>query len=336
MAEADALLGAAAENVAGEPAKATNAPPDSGGVDAVAGVPPTSLAAGTADAATNADAADAAAAAAAAAPTAPTAPTADAHMADASDESSDDEDADAAAAAASLWSAAGAPSRASLSALLCGEGCTPLHCPQLDALRAELERLDWMEEASRLVAAAAAAEAEGPPLPPESLPTLPALRMAMERAVTLGLSHLDLAHALQKRVAAAAKWSQRANNALRRRSYLSVLESLGSDGAVVGVRLEQLEEIRSRISEARAWAVRARAALGRRSATPAEIRTLAGEAEVLNVTIPEEEEASLTQVTHESHTRVPHKNPTLLPVCSQFAHTARVSLIPFVTDVSYL
>ena len=66
MAEADALLGAAAENVADEPAKATNAPSDSGGVDAVAGVPPTSLAAGTADAATNADATDAAAAAAAA------------------------------------------------------------------------------------------------------------------------------------------------------------------------------------------------------------------------------------------------------------------------------
>ena len=54
------------------------------------------------------------------------------------------------------------------------------------------------------------------------------------------LGHLPSAVALQKRANVAGKWASRANNALRRRSYMSTLETLRAESAALTVGVPQL------------------------------------------------------------------------------------------------
>merc|ERR1719387_3331077 len=109
----------------------------------------------------------------------------------------------------------------------------------------------------------------------------------MADAEARGLTHLPVAEQLQKRCAAAGKWVQRANNALRRRTGMPLLETLHQEASGIAVKLEQMEEVVQRISAAQSWSARAKAALAR-TATVEEMRALQAEAEALDVTVPEE------------------------------------------------
>ena len=71
---------------------------------------------------------------------------------------------------------------------------------------------------------------------------------------------------------AAAKWAQRANLALRRRSTLVALEAMRAEASELSVGVEQLAEVDERIQRASAWAARAKAALSVGAAQLDEVR----------------------------------------------------------------
>ena len=168
-----------------------------------------------------------------------------------------------------------------LRGLLDADAATRLKVPEIEILRTELSRLEWVEKAEAMLA--------GEPL-------LDDLRELLDDADELDLAHLHVGVALTKRCGVASKWAQRANNALRRRTGLSALEALraeatsGANSAGMGVRLEQLEEVDTRIAGAQAFVARAKAALAR--STAVELRELKAAGEALDVTVAEEEQVA--------------------------------------------
>ena len=159
-----------------------------------------------------------------------------------------------------------------LAALLTKPEAQLLRLPEADAVRDELGKLLWVSRAHGMI---------------DTTPLMATLRELMADAEARGLTHLPVAEQLQKRCAAAGKWVQRANNALRRRTGMPLLETLHQEASGIAVKLEQMEEVVQRISAAQSWSARAKAALAR-TATVEEMRALQAEAEALDVTVPEE------------------------------------------------
>ena len=68
------------------------------------------------------------------------------------------------------------------------------------------------------------------------------MREFLDEADTLHISHLPEAIALQKRASVAGKWASRANNALRRRSYLNTLEALENEAGALTITAPQVRD----------------------------------------------------------------------------------------------
>ena len=159
-----------------------------------------------------------------------------------------------------------------LAALLTKPEAQLLRLPEADAVRDELGKLLWVSRAHGMI---------------DTTPLMATLRELMADAEARGLTHLPVAEQLQKRCTVAGKWVQRANNALRRRTGLPLLDTLHLEASGIAVKLEQMEEVVQRIGAAQSWSARAKAALAR-TATVEEMRALQAEAEALDVTVPEE------------------------------------------------
>jgi hypothetical protein len=153
---------------------------------------------------------------------------------------------DATAAGGSGWEPSRARSEAELRALLSDPAARMLKLPLVSELEDEIHRLRWVTAAASMAA---------------SEPELEELKALLVRGEELRVRHLPDAVELARRCATATRWATRANNALRRRSYLPALESLAVEGATLGVATEQLREVQTRIEAATSWGIRARAAL---------------------------------------------------------------------------
>ena len=185
------------------------------------------------------------------------------------------------------WDPSLARSEAELRALLSDPAAAVLQLPLAYQLEDEICRLAWVRSASTVVS---------------SEPELGDLKELLAEGERLRVTHLPDALSLAKRCTAASRWAQRANNSLRRRSYLAAFESLAAEGSTLRVGTEQLREVEGRIGAATSWAARARAALGldaecaegaagksgRGLASVEEVRALAAEAAALDVTVAEE------------------------------------------------
>lgn len=205
---------------------------------------------------------------------------------------------EAAAADGTGWDPSRARSEPELRALLLEPGAGILKLPLVSELEDEIHRLGWVSAAAGMAA---------------TEPELEELKALLARGEELRVRHLPDAVDLARRCATASRWAHRANNALRRRSYLPALESLAAEGATLGVATEQLREVHQRIAAATSWGRRARAALripepkssegegeaassatgeagGADAGLPSveTIRALAVEAAALDVAVPEE------------------------------------------------
>ena len=206
--------------------------------------------------------------------------------------------ADETGTAAAQWDPSRARSQSELRELLNDPAAASLRLPLVDEIKDEIERLGWVSSAEAMVA---------------SEPDFGELKELLSRAEALGVRHLPDAVELSRRFTTAGRWVYRANNALRRRSYLPALETLAQEGSTLGVTTDQLKEVRARIDAATSWAKRARVALGlppsdgnadkdeepkskassattNGNALPSveSIRSLAAEAAALDVTVAEE------------------------------------------------
>ncbi|KAL3920045.1 MAG: hypothetical protein SGPRY_005400, partial [Prymnesium sp.] len=174
------------------------------------------------------------------------------------------------------WVCERAAERAELSELLASPEASLLLLPQAGEVRAELRRIALAEGVERMLG---------------EVPSLEEAKGTIEEAGGLGMDHLPPVVELSRRCAAGAKWAQRANIALRRRTGLASLEALLGEAEGLGVALLQKEEVEGRIRSAREWSERAREAMAARAGVEA-VRLLAEEAALLDVTVAEEEAIS--------------------------------------------
>jgi len=158
-----------------------------------------------------------------------------------------------------LWNPSAAAGEAAIQALLEQPEAGQLLLPQAAELERELRRRGWLSRCAGTLA-------------PARHPDLEVVSSALTDAHELQLEHLAEASELRSRFNAAAKWAQRANLALRRRSTLVALEALRAEAAELSVGVEQLAEVDERIQRASAWAARAKAALSMGAAQLDEVR----------------------------------------------------------------
>ena len=163
-----------------------------------------------------------------------------------------------------LWNPSAAAGESAIQALLEQPEATQLLLPQAAELERELRRRGWLGRCAGALA-------------PAMTPDLEIVRAALTDAHELQLEHLAEASELRTRFNAAAKWAQRANLALRRRSTLVALEAMRAEASELSVGVEQLAEVDERIQRASAWAARAKAALSVGAAQLDEVRALLAE-----------------------------------------------------------